>query len=198
MPIKNATTTEITVKLALCPYQNCEGYRTYYVHPATGYPTPVDSSDAKADLKRARFAVGGSREDEDPYDVTIDREKTRINVGRDDERYEISDSFSIASETFEPNELVGSIAYLDFPDANMGNKRKTRCKVLSNTAKKITLSKPLPINFESTLSDVKVSILAKPSSRSGKIGKGKVKKTLWENYMFVCQECNKPYFVDKP
>lgn len=198
MPIKNATTTEITVKLALCPYQNCEGYRTYYAHPATGYPTPVDSGDISIDLKRTRFAVGNNREDEDPYDVTVDREKTLINVGQDDERYEISDSFSIASETFKPNELVDSIAYLDFPDVEIGNRRKVRCKVLSNTANKITLSKPLPINFESTLSDVKVSILANPSSRSGKIGKGKVKKTLWENYMFICQECNKPYFVDKP
>jgi len=198
MAILNSTTTVLEVKAAQCPYPSCDGLRTYFMHPVTGFPTPVDKSDIRIDLKRIRLAVGGSRENEDPYNVTITRTKLLINEGAENERYKVTDSFSVPGETFVQDKLTDSSVKLDFLDEKAGHRRKVRRRIVANTDTVITLNKPIPLFIDGSLEDVNVEIVTKQSLLSGKAGKRRVRKRLWERYIFVCEDCGKPYFVDKP
>jgi len=198
MAIENATTTVLTIKSAQCPYSPCKGLRLYFLHPDTGYPTPVDAIDVNIDAKRVKNAIGGARENDTPYNVTVTRQKELINVGQEDERYKATDSFVLSGESLTVDELEGNTVILDFEDPRGQNRRKVRRKVASNTEDTLTLVKPLPIQINTTLEDVNVTVLTKQSDLTSRKIKRLVQRKLWKRYIFICDECNKPYFVDKP
>lgn len=192
MAILSAVTSNMKAKVAECPYTDCDGVRPYYLHPTTDIPIPLGEN---FESSRASYAVGFDKETTDPFNVTFNRTKTLINVGEENERYKVEDSFTIPGETWEVDSLKGSVVFIDYPDPVMARRLDTQGSVKSNTADTITLYKPITAAFEATLADVNVTVRVLDRTN---ITKKEIKNKLWDSYLFFCPECKKPFYVDKP
>lgn len=196
MAILEATTSVEQLRVARCPYPDCNGIRPYFKHPDTGVPTPIDHQDIKTDASRARYPVQSVEESIVPHTVVLSRSKNLVNKDSPDERYIVEDSFVVPGKSWDVNSFVGYKVRIDFPDPEYPAQRhRVARKVASNTTDTIVLNHAIPADFDTSLDDVKVLVIDEGFSESSKRSKA---KKIWEASIFVCPECGKIYYVDKP
>jgi len=197
MTLPVATVKNVQVKSAQCPYAECSGERLYWI-PDSGIPQPVDMG-PKFEVSRLRYAVGYDREVLEPFEVTVSRQRVLEDEGLDSERYVIKDSFTLDGQSWGPDELLGCHIRITFPDPEDATQsHRVNRKVASNTADTVVIDRALPAVFETSLDGVKVDILAADLKSILSDPSTKVRKKFRESYVFICNECGKPYTVEKP
>lgn len=197
MAILEASTSNVQLRIAECPYPDCDGVRTYYRKPGENTPVPIDDKDIKIDAFRMKYPIGTFDEDISPIIVDVNRTKVLVDQGTENERYQLTDSFTIENAEFTVSELVGSTINVDYELQEKGspNRHKVRRKVAANTIDTITLDRPLPVYFESTLFGVNILVINQDQIKGQAIQKA---KKAWERFLFSCPSCGKMFYVDKP